>query len=113
MPTRKTKLQLAALAILVLGALLFADYWSRCHAAPLSREEALRSNVRLQHLLQDWALGDSLPVLVEEQFEPKDGSWALTFRNRSCEVIIITDRRKGTDVGGMSKGCTIPRTDRR
>ena len=81
MPTCKTKLQLAALAILVLGALLFADYWSRCHAEPLSREEALRrANVRLQYLSQHWVLGDSLPVLVEQEFEPKDGSWALTFR---------------------------------
>src|SRR5258708_98378 len=112
--TRKTIWRLAAIAVLVLGALLFVDYWSRCHGKPLSREESLqRANVTLQHLSKDWVLGDPLPSLVEEQFEPKDGSWLFTFRNNTCEVSIITDRCNGTDVGGMSKGCTTHQPDKR
>ena len=114
MTTRKTIWRIAAITVLVLATLLVFDYWSRCHSKPLSREDALRrANVRLQHLSQEWVLGDTLPSLVEQQFEPKDGSWSFTFRNNTCEVSIITDRCNGTDVGGMSKGCTTHQPDKR
>ena len=107
MAKRKRIRKIAAVAALGLASLLLVDYGSRCHGKPLSRQEALqRASVRLQYFSKDWVLGDPLPSLQEEQFEPKDGSWLFTFRNNTCEVSIITDRGKGTDVGGMSKGCT-------
>jgi hypothetical protein len=87
--------------------LLLVDYWSRCHGKPLSREEALgRANVQLQYLSHDWILGNPLPSLTSEQFDPSDGTWMFSFKNSVCEVDIIADRCKGTDIGGMSKGCT-------
>ncbi len=100
--------------VLSVAALLFADYWSRCHGQPLSREEALRrANTSMQYLSKDWVLGSPLPGLAAEEYDPKDGSWMFTFRNDTCEVDIITDRCNGTDVGGMSKGCTTHQPDKR
>lgn len=96
--------------ITVSAAFLFGDWWFRCHGKPLGRVEALhRANVSLQYLSRDWVLGDPMPSLASEQFDPSDGSWMFTFKNSVCEVSIITDRCKGTDVGGMSQGCTTHR----
>jgi hypothetical protein len=106
---KKIELGIAIVIVLIVVA-LFAEYWFRCHGKPLSREEGLhRAQVRLESLSKSWILGDPLPTLTGEQFDAKDGSWTFTFRNDTCEVDIITDRCKGTDVGGMSEGCTHPR----
>src|ERR1700687_4774400 len=114
MPKRKNiLLGVTVIAVLVV-AILFGDYWSRCHGKPLNREEALqRAKVRLQSLSQSWVLGSPLPGLVQEQYEPLDKTWSFTFRNDVCEVDIIADRCHGTDVGGMSKGCTAHQPEKR
>jgi hypothetical protein len=111
---RKRVLSTSAVAVALVAALLFGDYWLRCHGKPLARDEALkRANIRMQYLSKDWVLGSPLPVLVAEQYDPKDGSWMFTFRNNTCQVDIVTDRCNGTDVGGMSKGCTTHQPDGR
>lgn len=98
------------IALIVLGLLAVAvlgDYVFRCYGRPLSREEALqRAHSQLQYLSNDFALGDPPPSLAGEQYDSEQKSWILTFRNATCEVSIITDRCHGTDIGGLSEGCT-------
>jgi hypothetical protein len=107
---RKRVWQVGLISVALIAAALFADYWFRCHGAPLRRAEALqRANTHLQYLSGDWDLGTPLPSLAEEQYDGKDGTWMFTFSNSVCTVDIITDRCHGTDVGGMSKGCTQPK----
>jgi hypothetical protein len=101
------KAGLVALIVAVLVAVvLLADHYSRCYGKPLSRDEALqRANEQLRYLSKDFLLGDTLPALADEQYDPQKKTWIVTFRNSTCEVSIITDRCHGTDVGGMSDGC--------
>jgi hypothetical protein len=102
--TKKWGITLIVVALAALA--LFGEHYSRCNGKPLSREEALqRANAQLQLLARDFELGDSLPVLTEEQYDTTHKSWILTFRNPTCEVSIIADRCHGTDIGGVSAGC--------
>jgi hypothetical protein len=92
----------AALAAVVLSA----DYYSRCYGKPFSRDEAMRrANAQLQYLAKYFVLGDTPPVLVDEQYDSYAKTWMLTFRSPTCEVIVIADRCRGTDIGGLSEGC--------
>jgi hypothetical protein len=92
----------AALAAVVLSA----DYYSRCYGKPFSRDEAMRrANAQLQYLAKYFVLGDTPPVLVDEQYDSYAKTWMLTFRSPTCEVIVIADRCHGTDIGGLSEGC--------
>src|SRR5438270_11359636 len=107
---RKRVWQVGLISAVLIAAALFADYWFRCHGAPLSRADALqRANTRLQYLSGDWDLVTPLPSLAEEQYDAEDGTWMFTFSNSVCAVGIITERCHGTDVGGVSKRRTRPR----
>ena len=89
-------------------AVFVADDLFRCHGKPLSREEALeRANAKLQRFSKKFVTGDTLPALVEEQYDPQRKEWTFTFTNTTCSVAIIADRCHGTDIGGISKGCTV------
>jgi hypothetical protein len=96
------------MVIALVFAVFVADYLFRCHGKPLSREEALeRANAKLQRFSKKSVVGDTLPKLVEEQYDPQKEEWMFTFDNSTCSVIIIADRCHGTDIGGVSKGCTV------
>lgn len=96
----------AALGSLAVALILFGDHYARCHGKPLSRIEALeRATKQLQYLSRDFALGNPAPALVDEQYDASDKTWNFTFRNGTCEISVIADRCKGTDVGGISAGC--------
>ncbi len=93
------------------ASVLYYDHWSRCNSKPLERSEALRNaTVFLQSMSRDFELGDPPPLLVEEQYDSVREAWMFTFRNTACEVAIITDRCQGTEVGGMTEGCTHHRS---
>ena len=104
----RTSLWLGGIVVIVLLAGgLYYDHWLRCNGKPYERAEALRNaNSFLQSLSQDFLLGDPLPSLAEEQYDSPQETWMFTFRNSTCTVDIITDRCQGTEVGGMSEGCT-------
>ena len=109
---KRPKFWLSALAVVVIvaGATLIYDRWLRCHGKPLGRAEALQNATsQLRMLSQDFSLGSPSPSLAEEQYDSVRGTWMFTFRNTTCTVDIITDRCKGTEVGGMTKGCTEQR----
>jgi hypothetical protein len=96
----------AALGIALFALILFGDYYARCHSKPLSHAEALeRAKTQLQYLSRDFVIGNSDPSLVDEQYDASERTWTFTFRNGACEVTVITDRCKGTDIGGISAGC--------
>jgi hypothetical protein len=104
---RKNLWNALGVLVLLVAMALFAEYWFRCHGNPLDREEAVRrADKQLWYLSRDWVLGNPLPALAEEQYDASDGSWRFTYRNATCEVSIITDRCNGTDIGGVSEGCT-------
>jgi len=89
-------------------AVFLSDYVMRCHRKPLSREEALeRANNKLQRFSRKFVVGDTLPKLAEEQYDPQRGEWMFTFDNSTCSLTIIADRCHGMDIGGVSKGCTV------
>lgn len=101
------KFRIAGVFIALIFAVLVADYLFRCHGKPLSREEALeRANAKLQRFSKKFVTGGSLPTLVEEQYDPQRKEWTFTFKNPVCTVGIIADRCHGTDIGGISEGCT-------
>jgi hypothetical protein len=101
------KWQMVLLIFAVILIALIADFYSRCHGKPLSREEAVeRADTQLKYLARDFVLGEPLPVLTSEQYDSTSRTWTLDFRNSTCEVSIIADRCHGTDVGGLSAGCT-------
>lgn len=95
------------LIIIGLGAAsLFVSHFWRCSGIPLSREEALRrATTQLNYLNRKHTLGETLPVLVEEQYDRKQQTWTFTFRSGACTVEILADRCHGTDLGGVSQGC--------
>ena len=102
------RLMLAALAILVIGTgtALTVDYWRRCHAAPLTKEEALeRAKVRLETFAKSVNVGRTLPTLVDAEFDGLTNSWIVTYRNSDCSLDVIVDRCHGDDIGGVSAGC--------
>jgi hypothetical protein len=109
MPLQKMTKKWWIISLLVVGlaaGVLFADRYYRCHGAPLSRDEAVnRARAQLNFLSHDYDLGKSLPVLKSEQYDARTRSWTITFRSESCEVMVITDRCHGTDIGGLSEGC--------
>jgi len=106
LPKLSKKWVIALVVVVLVLIVLFLDHYSRCYGKPLSREEALqRANRQLQFLNKDFVLGDTLPILAAEEYNPDTRTWILTFRSPTCEVSIITDRCHGTDVGGMSEGC--------
>lgn len=73
----KPRLVVAGGLALSVAAVLFAEYWLRCHGKPLARAEALeRAQARLQGLSRRWALGQPLPSLAQEQYDSTNGSWA-------------------------------------
>jgi hypothetical protein len=105
-PVSKKLWGAAALGIVLFVVILFGDYYARCHGKPLSRAEALeRADKQLQYLSRDFVLGNSDPSLVDEQYDASERTWTFTFRNGASEVTVITDRCKGTDIGGISAGC--------
>jgi hypothetical protein len=105
-PVSKKLFGTAALGSVLVAVILFGDYYARCHGKPLSRAEALeRATKQLQYLSRDFALGSSTPALVDEQYDASQKTWNFTFRNSACEVSVIADRCKGTDIGGISAGC--------
>jgi len=96
------------MVIALVFAVFVADHLFRCHGKPLSREEALeRANAKLQRFARKFVVGDTLPKLVEEQYDPQKEEWIFSFDNSTCSIIIIADRCHGTDIGGASKGCTV------
>jgi hypothetical protein len=100
------KLGITVIVVALAALALFGEHYSRCHGKPLSRDEALqRANAQLQLLARDFVLGDPLPALSKEQYDPIDKLWILTFHNSTCEVSIIADRCHGTDIGGVTAGC--------
>ncbi|MFY9729416.1 MAG: hypothetical protein WAK24_02325 [Candidatus Acidiferrales bacterium] len=108
MPPVSKKLWIAvALGSVLLALFLFKDYYARCHGKPLSRAEALeRATEQLRYLSRDFALGNPAPTLVDEQYDASQKTWNFTFRNGTCEVSVIADRCKGTNIGGITAGCT-------
>jgi hypothetical protein len=95
------------IAIALLAGSLYYDHRSRCNGKQYERAEALLDATSfLQSLSHDFLLGDPLPSLKEEQYDSPHETWTFTFRNATCTVDIITDRCQGTEVGGMSEGCT-------
>jgi hypothetical protein len=72
-----------AVIVVILGLVVsFLDHYSRCYGKPLSREEALqRTNRQLLFLNKDFVLGDNLPVLAAEHYDPATKTWVLTFRS--------------------------------
>lgn len=93
-----------ALVFVIFGA----DYLFRCHGQPLSREEALeRANAKLQRFSKKFVTGNTLPTLIGDQYDPQRKEWTFTFKNPTCTVGIIADRCHGTDIGGLSEGCTV------
>lgn len=81
-----------------------ADNWNRCYSAPLSRAEAIeRAHTRFERFAQSYSLPSPLPTLVDAEFEADSNSWLVTFRGNDCEVIVITDRCRGDDIGGTTK----------
>jgi hypothetical protein len=51
-------------------------------------------------------VGDPLPALVEEKYDPDQKLWMFRFQNSTCTIDIMTDRCHGTDVGGTN-GCKV------
>jgi|SRR5580700_3523565 hypothetical protein len=99
--------------LILLAGIAYVQYkdWLNCHGKPLVREEALQdARSQLQDLSRSFSLGNPLPSLSAERYDDSRGEWMFTFSNGSCTVDIITDRCKGTDIGGVSKGCTKHRT---
>ena len=91
--------------MLVVVALL-GDYLFRCRGKPLSRDEALqRATAKVQRFSQKFMVGETLPPLVEDRYDAEEKLWMFTFRNTTCEVIVVADRCHGTDIGGTN-GCT-------
>jgi len=80
------KIRIAVVFIALVSAVLGADYLFRCHGKPLSREEALeRANAKLQRFSKKFVTGDSLPTLVEEQYDPQRKEWTFTFKILSVQ----------------------------
>src|SRR5579862_9201652 len=105
-PVSKKLWGAAALTLVLFALILFGDHYARCHGKPLSRAEALeRADKQLQYLSRDFALGNSAPSLVDEQYDASEKTWTFTFHSGACEITVITDRCKGTDIGGISAGC--------
>ena len=104
---KKTALGVALVLVALIAAILFGDYYLRCHGKPLSREEALqRATAKLQRFSQDFVIGDPLPALVEEKYEADEKVWMFTFHNSTCTIDILADRCHGTDIGGTT-GCKV------
>jgi hypothetical protein len=104
---------IALIVVASVAVALFAEHYSRCYGKPLSREEALRrANAQLQFFDKDFVLGDSLPALKEEEYDPEEKTRTFTFRYPTCEVSVIADRCQGTDIGGISQGCKERRASR-
>jgi hypothetical protein len=102
------KIRIPLVIIALVFAVFLVDYLFRCHGRPLSREEAFeRANAKLLRFSKKFVVGDSLSKLNEEQYDPQRKEWMFTFENSTCSVIIIADRCNGTDIGGISKGCTV------
>jgi hypothetical protein len=102
------KIRIPLVVIALVSAVFIADYLFRCHGKPLSREQALeRANAKLQRFSKKFVTGDTLPTLVGEQYDPQRKEWTFTFKNPTCTVGIIADRCHGTDIAGLSEGCTV------
>jgi hypothetical protein len=90
--------------VVVVGAALFVDYWAKCHGAPLSRDEALqRAKARAERFTKSHRT-HPVPEAVKMEFDRKSNVWLVTFEGTDCEIIIITDRCHGDDVGGARCG---------
>jgi len=102
------KWQIAMATLLVIVGIFLAEYALRCYRKPLSRQEALeRASAKLQRFSKKFVVGDSLPPLVDESYDPQRKEWTFTFKNSTCTVGIIVDRCHGTDIGGISEGCKV------
>ena len=107
MQMQKVKTTVLALVIVVAvaGAILAVDHFRLCNASPLSRDEALRrATEKLRSYSQKFTV-DNLPTEpVEEHYDEAQKTWSFRFRGKACEIIILTDRCHGTDIGGTN-GC--------
>jgi hypothetical protein len=89
------------LAGATLGSLAFLDYWARCHGTPLSREEALRrAEARVSRYAKSFHIPGSLPPMTSMDFDASTNAWLVTFKNDTCQIIVISDRCHGDDIGG-------------
>jgi hypothetical protein len=105
--TKWVVVMVSVVIVLIFGALI-VDYLFRYYGPPLSREEALRrATAQLQYFSRQRMTGGTVPVLAEEQYDSEKKTWVFTFRNANCEIAILADRRQGTEVGGMTKGCDV------
>lgn len=63
-----------------------------------------RADLRLERFAKSHAMHGALPKFKETQFEADTNSWLVTYKNNECDVIVITDRCHGDDIGAAS-GC--------
>lgn len=106
----KTRWMIATVLVVfaLIAGILIADHLFRYYGPPLSREEALRrATAQLQYFSRQHMTGGTVPALAEEQYDSNKKTWIFTFRNPNCEIAIIADRRNGTEIGGMTKGCDV------
>ena len=91
--------RIALVLCVLVAAVLFGDYYLRCHGKPLSREEALqRATTKLQRFSQEFEVGDPLPALAQERYDADQKLWMFTFRNTTCTYKMMTSHmaaRKG------------------
>ena len=104
----KWRIVLTGIILVGLSAVgLIAEKRVMCHGLPLSREEAFkRAYAKLQRFSEKFVVGETLPLLVDERYDAEQKLWSFTFRNSTCEIIILTDRCQGTDIGGTN-GCRV------
>jgi hypothetical protein len=107
----KIKSHKLLLLFLLLGlatAVVMTQAYYRCHGKPLSHEEAVaRAEMLLQQFSKQHNVGETLPLLVEENYDEQRRSWMFRYRNSVCELVIYADRCHGTEVGGLNQGCTV------
>lgn len=101
----KRYLWISVVGLVVLITVGAAVYWGRCHAAPLTRDEALRRAMdRVERFAKSYHVGTAALTVREADFEQDSNSWRVTFGNSDCVVSVIVDRCHGDEIGG-STGC--------
>ena len=100
--------RVAVVIVVLVAAVLFGDYYFRCHSKPLSRDEAFqRATRKLHSLSQKFVVGDPPPAFVHEQYDLERKEWMFRFQNSTCTVDIVADRCQGTEVAGVNEGCKV------
>lgn len=75
-----------------------------CSDPTLPRDEALTTANQYLDQSQYMAFPER-PRVTEEVFDLEAKSWSFTFESAACKIIVIADRCKGADVGGMNAAC--------